>query len=125
MPQTITGIVSSDKGDKTIVVTVATRKTHPLYGKQYTVNSRFMAHDETNQAKVGDRVMIVASRPLSARKRFNLSKIVERGEVGFEETDATADIPVEEPVVVETPKAAKPKAKAKAVAKPKTEEKTE
>jgi small subunit ribosomal protein S17 len=113
MPQTITGIVSSDKGDKTIVVTVATRKTHPLYGKQYTVNTRFMAHDETNQAKVGDRVTIVACRPLSARKRFNLSKIVERGGIGFEETDATADIPVEDPAEAKPPKAVKPKAGAK------------
>ena len=92
----ITGVVSSDKGDKTIVITVRTRKTHPLYKKQYTVNSKFMAHDEKNEAKIGDKVIIVETRPISARKRFTLSKIAERGGVKFEEADATADVPQEE-----------------------------
>jgi small subunit ribosomal protein S17 len=101
MAQTLTGTVSSNKPDKTIIVTVTTRKTHPIYKKQYTVNTRFMAHDEKNQAKVGDMVVITESRPLSARKRFVLSKIVEKAGVGFEETDATADIPVEEPEEVQ------------------------
>lgn len=96
MAQTITGVVSSDKNDKTIVITVATRKTHPVYRKQYTVNTKFMAHDEKNEAKTGDLVMITASRPLSARKRFTLIKIMERGGIHFEETDATADIPEEQ-----------------------------
>ncbi len=98
MPRTLTGIVASDKGHKTIVISVATRKTHPVYKKQYTVNTRFMAHDEKNEAKVGDRVVIVETRPVSARKRFRLSQIVERAGVRFEETDATADVPVEEEV---------------------------
>ena len=59
MAQPIIGTVSSTKGDKTIVVIVETRKTHPLYRKQYTVSKKFMAHDEKNSAQVGDRVSIV------------------------------------------------------------------
>jgi small subunit ribosomal protein S17 len=78
MAKTLTGIVSSDKADKTIVVTVHTRKTHPLYRKQYSVSKKFMAHDEKNEAKIGDKVEIVETRPQSARKRFALSKIVEK-----------------------------------------------
>lgn len=78
MAKTLTGTVSSDKGDKTIVVTVHTRKTHPLYRKQYSVSKKFMAHDEKNEAKVGDRVEIIETRPQSARKRFALSRIVEK-----------------------------------------------
>jgi small subunit ribosomal protein S17 len=97
MARTISGVVTSDKGDKTIVITVTARKTHPLYKKQYTVNTKFMAHDEKNEAKVGDKVRIKETRPLSARKRFALAKIIERGGVHFEENDATADIPEVEP----------------------------
>jgi len=78
MPKTIIGTVSSDKTDKTIVVTVQTRKTHPLYRKQYTVSKKFMAHDEKNEAQVGDKVEITETRPLSARKRFILSRIIEK-----------------------------------------------
>src|SRR6266536_3010305 len=96
MARTLTGTVSSDKGDKTIVITVAVRKTHPLYKKQYVVNTKFMAHDEKNEAKLGDRVTISETRPISARKRFRLQRIVERGGVRFEEADATADVAVEE-----------------------------
>ena len=95
MARTITGRVVSDKADKTIVINVTTRKTHPLYKKQYTVNTKYMAHDDKNQAKVGDVVTVSETRPLSRRKHFTLTKIVERGGVRFEETDATADIPEE------------------------------
>src|SRR5579862_4070900 len=112
MAKQLTGTVSSDKADKTIVITVRTRKTHPLYKKQYTVNTKSMAHDEKNEAKVGDMVVIVETRPLSARKRFTLDKIVERSGVKFEETDAVADIPEEEPAQpAPEPKAKKAKAK--------------
>lgn len=96
MARSITGTVTSDKNDKTIVITVTERKTHPLYKKQYTVNTKFMAHDEKNDAKVGDLVTIIESRPLSARKHFRLSKVLQRGGVHFEESDATADVPEEE-----------------------------
>ena len=68
MAKSIVGVVSSDKTDKTIVVTVHTRKTHPLYRKQYMVTSKFMAHDEKNAAKTGDKVIITETRPISARK---------------------------------------------------------
>lgn len=97
MARFLTGVVTSDKVDKTIVITSTTRKTHPLYKKQYTVNTKFMAHDEKNEAKLGDLVTISETRPVSSRKRFKLAKIVERGGVHFKESDATADIPEEEP----------------------------
>jgi len=76
--KTLTGVVSSNKPDKTIIVTVATRKMHPIYKKQYNQNTKFMAHDEKNEALVGDKVIIEETRPLSARKRFTLQKIVLR-----------------------------------------------
>jgi len=78
MARTIIGTVSSSKSDKTIVVTVQTRKTHPLYKKQYTVHTKFMAHDENNEAQTGDKVAIVETKPLSARKRFTLQRIIEK-----------------------------------------------
>jgi small subunit ribosomal protein S17 len=76
--KTIVGIVSSNKADKTIVVTVHTSKTHPLYRKQYTVSKKFMAHDEKNEAEVGDKVAISETRPISARKRYTLARIIEK-----------------------------------------------
>lgn len=104
MARTITGTVVSDKGNKTIVINVVTRKTHPIYKKQYTVNTKYMAHDEKDDARVGDIVLVSETRPLSRRKHFILTKIVERGGVRFQESDATADIPVEEPTEeVKTP----------------------
>jgi small subunit ribosomal protein S17 len=78
MPKTIIGIVSSNKTDKTIVVTVHERKTHPLYRKQYSVSKKFMAHDEKNEAQPGDKVAIVETRPISARKRYTLDRIIEK-----------------------------------------------
>jgi len=81
MARTIIGTVSSAKGDKTIVVTVHTRKTHPLYRKQYTVSKKFMAHDEKNEAEAGDKVAIVETRPISKRKHFSLKKVVEKAQV--------------------------------------------
>lgn len=96
MARSLTGIVTSDRSDKTIVVTITARKTHPLYKKQYTVGTKFMAHDEKNEAKVGDLVVITESRPVSARKRFALTRILERGGVRFESAIAVADIPEEQ-----------------------------
>lgn len=78
MAKTIVGIVSSNKTDKTIVVTVNERKTHPLYRKQYTISKKFMAHDEKNEAQPGDKVAIVETKPISARKRFTLERIIEK-----------------------------------------------
>jgi small subunit ribosomal protein S17 len=87
MAKTFTGVVSSTAADKTIVVTVNSSKTHPLYRKQYTVSKKFMAHDEKNEAQVGDRVAIVETRPLSARKRFALSKVLEKAAVRHTEDE--------------------------------------
>lgn len=89
MAKTLNGVVSSDRADKTIVVTVRTRKTHPIYKKQFTVSTKFMAHDENNEAKIGDQVVIVETRPISARKRFGLLKVVERASVRHEEVNET------------------------------------
>jgi len=77
MARTITGRVSSNKADKTIVVSVVTRKTHPIYKKQYSVTSKFMAHDEQNEVHEGDLVSIAEHRPISAKKRWTLVKILE------------------------------------------------
>lgn len=85
MAKSFIGKVSSDKSDKTIIVTVQTRKTHPLYKKQYTVDKKFMAHDEENLAKVGDKVIISETRPLSARKRFVLNKVIEKATIQHHE----------------------------------------
>ncbi len=87
MIKTITGIVSSDKVDKTIVVTVQAHKTHPIYKKQYSFSRKFMAHDEQNEAKLGDKVIIHETRPLSARKRYTLDKVLERAAIKHEEPE--------------------------------------
>ncbi len=88
MAKTLIGVVSSDKVDKTIVVTVQTRKTHPIYRKQYTVSKKFMAHDEKNEAQVGDRVAIVETRPVSARKRHALDRVIEKAGIAFTDTES-------------------------------------
>ena len=72
------GVVVSDKMDKTIVVLVEDRVKHPLYGKVMTKSSRLKAHDETNDAGIGDRVRVMETRPLSATKRWRLLEIVEK-----------------------------------------------
>jgi small subunit ribosomal protein S17 len=94
MAKPIIGIVSSAKGDKTIVVTVQTRKTHPLYRKQYTVSRKFMAHDEKNEAQPGDKVAITETRPVSRRKHHALSQIIEKPALRADSLAATkADEP--------------------------------
>lgn len=84
MAKTLTGIVTSDVADKTITVTVTSRETHPIYRKQYTVSRKYAAHDEKNDAHKGDKVMIVASRPISKRKAFVLQEVVERSKGSIE-----------------------------------------
>lgn len=98
MAKQLIGTVSSTKGDKTIVVTVQTRKTHPLYRKQYTVSKKFMAHDEKNEAQLGDKVAIAESRPLSARKRHILSRIIEKPALRADSLEATKADEPERPV---------------------------
>ncbi|MDI3328226.1 MAG: 30S ribosomal protein S17 [Alicyclobacillaceae bacterium] len=75
------GTVVSDKMDKTIVVAVETTVTHPLYGKTVKRTKKFKAHDEHNEARIGDRVKIMETRPLSKEKRWRLVEILERSEV--------------------------------------------
>lgn len=84
MARKLSGIVTSDANDKTIVVTVTTRKTHPIYGKSYIVSKKFAAHDENNEAHKGDKVVIAESTPISKKKRFVLDTIVERGHEAVE-----------------------------------------
>jgi small subunit ribosomal protein S17 len=74
----IVGRVVSNKMAKSVVVTVERKVRHEVYGKLQRLTSRFMAHDEDSQAKVGDRVALVPSRPLSRRKRWVVTRIVER-----------------------------------------------
>ena len=76
--RTRTGLVVSDKMEKTIVVAVTTLKKHPLYGRFVKQTSRFKAHDEINDAHSGDTVEIMECRPLSKDKRWRLVRIVER-----------------------------------------------
>lgn len=85
--KTLTGIVTSDARDKTITVTVTSRLTHPLYGKQYTASSKYQAHDEKNEANVGDRVTIVECLPMSKTKAFKLQSIDEKGKGAIELVD--------------------------------------
>jgi len=73
-----TGTVLSDRQDKTIVVQVERRAPHPLYKKVVTYRKKYYAHDEENQCKVGDRVEIVETRPLSKTKRWRLRSILQR-----------------------------------------------
>ena len=75
------GTVVSDKMDKTITIIVETKKTHPLYGKRVKYSKKFKAHDENNEARIGDRVEIMETRPLSATKRFRLVKVIDKAEV--------------------------------------------
>ena len=73
-----TGRVVSDKMDKTVTVLVETHKKHPLYGKRVKYSKKFKSHDEQNEAKIGDIVRIMETRPLSATKRFRLVEVVEK-----------------------------------------------
>ena len=79
MPNTeILGRVVSNKMAKSVVVTVERQVRHGMYGKQQRLTSRFMAHDEKNEAKVGDTVALVPSRPLSRRKRWVVTRVVQK-----------------------------------------------
>ena len=87
MAHTLIGTVTSDKRDKTITVSIVSRETHPLYRKQYTKTRKYTAHDEKNEAKIGDRVEIAETRPISKTKAYSLVKVIEkaRGTVELKE----------------------------------------
>ena len=78
MRKTRTGVVVSDKMDKTIVVEIRNRVKHPLYGKIMNRTKRFKAHDENNEFGVGDTVRVMECRPLSKDKRWRLVEIIEK-----------------------------------------------
>lgn len=96
MAKTLTGIVTSNKADKTITITVTSRETHPIYGKQYSVNRKYTAHDEKNEARQGDRVTISEVRPISKTKSFTLVSIDERSKGSIELKADVAEVAAEE-----------------------------
>ena len=81
LTRTKTGIVMSDKMDKTVVVLVSRLKKHPLYKKQYKVTKKYKAHDETNQYNEGDTVEIAEGRPISRSKSWTATRLVEAARV--------------------------------------------
>jgi small subunit ribosomal protein S17 len=76
----LVGVVVSDKMDRTVVVEVARTTRHRLYGKVMTEKKKYMAHDEENTCKLGDRVEIIEWRPISKRKRWAVTQVFERAE---------------------------------------------
>lgn len=80
MARRLRGTVSSNKMDKTVVVTVERVKEHPIYRKKYTETTKFKAHDEDNKCQVGDLVEIVESRPISRDKRWVVDQTLETKE---------------------------------------------
>lgn len=74
----LTGVVTSDKMDKTVVVAVTTTKRHPRYGKVLRLVKKYKAHDEENVCRVGDHVQIIESRPISRHKRWSVVAVTER-----------------------------------------------
>ena len=85
--RTVQGVVVSDKNDKTIVVLVETHKRHAKYGKRVKYGKKYYAHDENNEAKNGDTVTIMETRPLSALKRFRLVSIDKTAELSVKEAE--------------------------------------
>lgn len=79
--RTLTGVVVSDKMDKTITVLVETKQKHSLYSKTTKYSKKYKAHDENGEARIGDKVTIVETRPLSATKRFRLLSVVEKATI--------------------------------------------
>jgi len=76
--KTRTGMVLSNKADKSAVVQVARRLKHPLYGKYYVMTKKYMVHDEKNECNIGDKVKIMECRPISKRKKWRLVEIIEK-----------------------------------------------
>ena len=74
----LVGVVVSDKANKTITVKVETYKKDPKYGKRIKYSKKYTAHDEENVAKIGDKVRLVATRPLSKTKRYELAEVIEK-----------------------------------------------
>ena len=77
--QSLTGFVVGNKMDKTVIVDVSRIKNHPRYRKPIRWNTKVKAHDEVNQCRLGDKVLIVESKPISKTKRWRVSKVLEQG----------------------------------------------
>ena len=84
MAHTLVGIVSSASRDKNITVSITNRETHPLYRKQYTKTRKYTAHDEKNEANLGDKVEIESCRPLSKTKSYKLVRVLEKSKGSVE-----------------------------------------
>ena len=95
MAHTLIGTVTSDRRDKTITVSIQNRETHPLYRKQYTKTRKYTAHDEKNEAHIGDLVEISEVRPISKTKAYTLVKVIEksRGRVELKDDVNTVEMP--------------------------------
>lgn len=91
MRKTFTGVVVSDKADKTVSVKVERKFAHPLYGKVVTRSHKYAAHDENNEFRIGDRVEIVAVRPISKTKTWKVAKLIDRPR-GIETTLAETEV---------------------------------
>jgi small subunit ribosomal protein S17 len=92
MARKLTGVVTSDVQDKTIIVTVSRSVTHSKYDKRYTVSKKFAAHDEKNEAHIGDKVEITETRPISKNKSFALTRVVETGHATEELKDESKEV---------------------------------
>ena len=92
MAHTLEGIVTSDKRDKTITVSIVSRETHPLYRKQYSKTRKYTAHDEKNEAKKGDRVQIAMTSPISKTKAYTLVKVIEKSRGTVELKEGTTEV---------------------------------
>ena len=95
MAHSLIGTVTSDQRDKTITVSITSRETHPLYRKHYTKTRKYTAHDEKNQAKLGDRVEITMCRPMSKTKAYTLVRVIEKSQ-GTVELKEDVDDPTRE-----------------------------
>ena len=120
--RTVQGVVVSDKNDKTIVVLVETHKRHAKYGKRVKYSKKYYAHDENNEAKNGDTVTIMETRPLSALKRFRLVSIDKKAVMSVKEAEAELkeeilEAEVKEEKQPEEPQAEEVKAEEEAPAK--------
>jgi small subunit ribosomal protein S17 len=106
---TVQGVVVSDKNAKTIVVLVETHKKHSKYGKRVKYGKKYYAHDEENQAKVGDTVTIMACRKLSASKRWRLVSIDKKAVLSVKEAEAELKEEILEAKIEDDAKAEEPK----------------
>lgn len=92
MAKSFIGVVSSDKADKTIAVSVMRAKTHPIYKKQYSVTRKFLVHDEKNEAAIGDTVRFIETKPISKHKRFTLKDVVSRAPIQHREAADSEEV---------------------------------